>query len=38
MKHFCNPENVHKPLGGYSHQVQITGPERMLILSGEGGV
>ncbi len=38
MKFFCNPENIHKPLGGYSHQVQITGCERMLILSGQVGM
>jgi len=38
MKKFRNPENIHKPLGGYSHQVEITGSERMLILSGQVGM
>ena len=37
MKRFLNPETIHKPLGGYSHQVEITG-ERMLILSGQVGM
>lgn len=37
MKQFRNPETVHKPLGGYSHQVEITG-ERMLIISGQVGM
>lgn len=38
MKKFRNPENIHKPLGGYSHQVEISGNERMLILSGQVGM
>lgn len=37
MKQFRNPENLHKPLGGYSHQVEISG-ERMLIISGQIGM
>jgi 2-iminobutanoate/2-iminopropanoate deaminase len=37
MKKFHNPDSLHKPLGGYSHQVEITG-ERMLILSGQVGM
>ena len=35
MKEFRNPQNVHAPPGGYSHQVELTGSERMLILSTE---
>jgi enamine deaminase RidA (YjgF/YER057c/UK114 family) len=38
MKQFRNPENLHKPLGGYSHQVEITGDGRMLLLSGQVGM
>jgi 2-iminobutanoate/2-iminopropanoate deaminase len=38
MKKFRSPENIHKPLGGYSHQVEVTGNERMLILSGQVGM
>jgi enamine deaminase RidA (YjgF/YER057c/UK114 family) len=37
MKLFRNPETLHKPLGRYSHQVEITG-ERMLIISGQVGM
>ena len=38
MKEFRNPSDVHAPLGGYSHQVEMTGNERMLILSGQVGM
>ena len=38
MKEFRNPQNVHKPLGSYSHQIEVTGNERMLILSGQVGM
>ena len=38
MKEFRNPQNVHAPLGSYSHQIEIRGDERMLILSGQVGM
>lgn len=38
MKEFRNPQNVHPPLGGYSHQVEIRGNERVLMISGQVGV
>jgi len=38
MKEFRNPENVHPPLGSYSHQIEISGNEHMLILSGQVGM
>ncbi len=38
MKEFRNPQDVHQPLGSYSHQVEITGNERMLVLSGQVGM
>ena len=38
MKEFRNPSDVHAPLGGYSHQVEITGNERMLVISGQVGM
>ena len=38
MKEFRNPPNVHQPLGSYSHQIEITGSERMLVLSGQVGI
>lgn len=38
MKEFRNPQNVHKPLGSYSHQIEITGNERILVISGQVGM
>ena len=38
MKEFRNPQDVHKPVGVYSHQVEIRGNERMLVLSGQVGM
>jgi 2-iminobutanoate/2-iminopropanoate deaminase len=37
MKVFRNPPDVHPPIGGYTHQIEIKGPERMLVLSGQIG-
>lgn len=37
MKQFRNPQTIHKPVGGYSHQVELTG-ERLLIVSGQIGM
>lgn len=37
-KEFRNPQNVHQPLGSYSHQIEISGNERMLVLSGQVGM
>ena len=38
MKEFRNPQDVHQPLGSYSHQVEISGNERVLVLSGQVGM
>jgi enamine deaminase RidA (YjgF/YER057c/UK114 family) len=38
MKTFRNPPAVHPPLAAYAHQVELRGPERMLILAGQVGV
>jgi len=38
VKEFRNPQNVHQPLGSYSHQIEIRGNERMLVLSGQVGM
>ena len=38
MKEFRNPQNVHQPLGSYSHQIELIGNERLLILSGQVGM
>ena len=37
MKTYLNPENVHPPIAGYTHQIEIKGPERLLVLSGQVG-
>jgi enamine deaminase RidA (YjgF/YER057c/UK114 family) len=33
-----NPASIHAPFGAYSHQIELRGPERMLVLSGQVGV
>lgn len=37
MKEYRNPSNVHEPLAAYTHQIEISGSERLLILSGQVG-
>jgi 2-iminobutanoate/2-iminopropanoate deaminase len=38
MKTHRNPSSIHAPLAGYSHQIEIRGPERLLVLSGQVGM
>ncbi len=38
MKEFRDPENVHPPVGLYSHQVELSRDERILILAGQAGI
>lgn len=38
MKEFRNPQEIHPPVGVYSHQVEIRGNERMLVISGQVGM
>jgi len=38
MKTPRNPESVHPPLGAYSHQIEIGGGERMVVISGQVGM
>ena len=38
MKQSRNPTDVHQPLAGYAHQIEISGPERLLVLSGQVGM
>ena len=38
MKESRNPQDVHQPVGSYSHQIEIKGDERMLVLSGQVGM
>ena len=37
MKTFRNPSDIHAPQGAYTHQVEIQGPERLLVISGQVG-
>jgi len=37
MKEFRNPQTIFAP-PGYSHHVEITGNERILVLSGQIGI
>jgi 2-iminobutanoate/2-iminopropanoate deaminase len=38
MKTQRNPETVHAPLAGYSHQIEISGAQRQLVISGQIGM
>jgi enamine deaminase RidA (YjgF/YER057c/UK114 family) len=33
-----DPETIHQPLATYSHQVELEGPQRWLVLSGQIGM
>ncbi len=37
MKVSRNPRDVHPPLAAYSHQIEITGSVRWLVLAGQVG-
>jgi enamine deaminase RidA (YjgF/YER057c/UK114 family) len=37
LKEYRNPPNVHPPIAAYTHQIEVKGPERLLILSGQVG-
>jgi len=38
MKEFRNPQDIHEPLGSYSHQIEVMGNERLLVISGQVGM
>jgi 2-iminobutanoate/2-iminopropanoate deaminase len=38
MKEYRNPSNVHQPVAAYTHQIEVRGPERLSILSGQVGM
>jgi enamine deaminase RidA (YjgF/YER057c/UK114 family) len=38
MKTTRNPENIHPPVGSYVHQMEVTGPNRWLNISGQIGM
>lgn len=37
MKEFRNPQDIHPPVGSYSHQIEVIN-ERMLVISGQVGM
>lgn len=37
MKEFRNPQDVHEPLGSYSHQIEISN-QHLLVISGQVGM
>src|SRR4051794_18139543 len=38
MKEQRNPSTVHAPVGPYAHQIELSGTERLLVLSGQVGM
>ncbi len=38
MKKCRNPKNIHKPLAAYSHQIEVSSSERLLVMSGQIGM
>jgi 2-iminobutanoate/2-iminopropanoate deaminase len=38
MKQSRNPESVHPPVGRYVHQIEVSGENRMLFISGQVGM
>lgn len=37
MKNFKNPGDIHAPVADYTHQVEISGQTRWLVMSGQIG-
>ena len=37
MKEIRNPQDIHQPVGSYSHQIEVRN-ERMLVISGQVGM
>jgi enamine deaminase RidA (YjgF/YER057c/UK114 family) len=38
MKIPRNPDTIHAPLAAYSHQIEISGSERQLVIAGQIGM
>jgi 2-iminobutanoate/2-iminopropanoate deaminase len=38
MKTSRNPDTLHAPLAAYSHQIEISGAERQLVMAGQVGM
>jgi 2-iminobutanoate/2-iminopropanoate deaminase len=37
MKQVRNPDDVHEPMAAYAHQIELSGDERLLVMSGQLG-
>ena len=37
MKQARNPETIHPPVGRYVHQIEVSGEDRLLFISGQVG-
>jgi len=37
LKQFRDPPDVHTRLAAYTHQIKVTGPTRLLVMSGQVG-
>ena len=35
---FRNPDTIHKPLGAYSHQAEVSGNAKWLVIAGQMGM
>ena len=38
MKVYRNPSTVHAPLAAYTHQIEVSGAQRWLLMSGQIGM
>lgn len=38
MKTARNPPDIHAPVAGYVHQIEIKGPSQLLVISGQIGM
>jgi 2-iminobutanoate/2-iminopropanoate deaminase len=38
MKQFRNPDGMHRPVANYTHQIEVSGTDRLLFLSGQIGM
>lgn len=38
VKQARNPEDVHPPVAAYAHQIELSGDERLLVMSGQLGM
>lgn len=38
MKQFRNPDTIHPPLAKYTHQIEVSGIDKLLFISGQVGM